>query len=576
MKTKNLEDAVKHDVGTSALRRVDKFLRIAMVPFEYDPSLLTCDDAFKAHGASHWKQVMLFLPLGPYAEVAIPTVYLHLLYFLKASLSEDIWNYLQRHSLFLPQHIHGNDNQQANHLGLALYFYHEDGEELEGTRAKELLQRLFGLDTRSHHITRLGHLTIHAAKHDQRSHMNPHWFKLKLSPAPIPWIVLFSYLPPDWSTGDLVLYLIAALGLVSVDIIWAFFYFPNINDRAIRLSSLQRRLAVVCANEYVMDRILTAAHALIQNIHECYNDPLLLPPTITHANQHGNPEKLPVYTRPPTLSAVATYVPTFPSRTDFLRWTGNKQQYVKELLIRNQAHRSIQGPLHLPSSPPVVQQRTTAQKTQEARHTSNPTSSTSAKFTLASTVHSRTSDIEKEGPLLLQDRASSPFKRNRSESSTHSMPSHSGKCDQEQILLPNEAIQFLRQSLLARQFAGEEHNPRVIYAQLLSLLREVLTTSSSLSINLSTNALLEVVAVALSPGFEASSVIVHTLPNGSSVTRRLSASVTDTPTYDTQFASLTVTDAYQTDPPASLQETTVHNYQASTLPDFQLAGGFGR
>ena len=60
--------AVRQDVETAALSRVDKHLRMAMVPFQFEPSLLTCEDALKAHGASHRTQEVLFLPIGPFAE----------------------------------------------------------------------------------------------------------------------------------------------------------------------------------------------------------------------------------------------------------------------------------------------------------------------------------------------------------------------------------------------------------------------------------------------------------------------------------------------------------------------------
>jgi hypothetical protein len=39
-------------VETGAFRRLDKNIRMTTVPFSFDPSLLTCDDALKSHGDS--------------------------------------------------------------------------------------------------------------------------------------------------------------------------------------------------------------------------------------------------------------------------------------------------------------------------------------------------------------------------------------------------------------------------------------------------------------------------------------------------------------------------------------------
>ena len=121
----------------------------------------------------------------------------------------------------------------------------------------------------------------------------------------------------------LTVYLMLAVGLQVADITWVFTVYPHLNDCSTRLSTLQRRFGVVCANSHIMARILNLTKTLTDDIHANYLQRRDLPPTISHAHLHGNAEHLPIYV-PPRGAEFIKYAHMVPTRELLSRLTRDK------------------------------------------------------------------------------------------------------------------------------------------------------------------------------------------------------------------------------------------------------------
>ncbi len=160
-----IEFKITHDLlqnpDTDMIRRLMRDMRVADLPFDFDVTLVTSDDALTHHGRTSWTREMLFLPLGAFAADSIASIYLDIHNVMCYALTEERWEYLLRHMFLLPQHIHGNEDTHANHLGLAMYYLFDSDEEDTNSSIRFEIRRLFQVDLHTQNIVRLGHLNIY-------------------------------------------------------------------------------------------------------------------------------------------------------------------------------------------------------------------------------------------------------------------------------------------------------------------------------------------------------------------------------------------------------------------------------
>ena len=104
-------------------------MRLVALPFDFDLTFITSDDALTHHGKTSWTRELLILPIGAFSEDSIASTYLDICNLMQYALTAEKWDYLLQHMFLLPQHIHGNEDTHANHLGLAMYFLFDANEE---------------------------------------------------------------------------------------------------------------------------------------------------------------------------------------------------------------------------------------------------------------------------------------------------------------------------------------------------------------------------------------------------------------------------------------------------------------
>jgi hypothetical protein len=400
-------------------------------------------------------------------------------------------------------------------------------------QARQLLHRLFHVDSTHHHFARLGHLTMHIARVSNRSHIGSNCFKQALSPAPMPWIVWFNYMPDTWGSSDLMLYLVSTMGLLPADIIWVFFLYPNVNDRSTKLLSLQRRFGVSCATPDIMNQILLAAPVLIQHIQTSFNDADTLPPTISSANQRGNTDHLPVFIQTDNSVVVSPSATSLPTRDDFLMWARDKSRYVPALLARNERRRNAVVPSALATD--IIETTTGS----NAHCSVNSTNS---------------------------NRASTPQKRGR--------PADNDLIHERESRIDN-AMECIRQALMDESINGVTTHSQALFARLLHLTLHTFPSRDKDDAfhKHCLSSLLSILSQHLPHDHDSTTEHQQTISNGTTLTHRITARTSVVSTLP--VSSEVMSDHLQGSYHAPTLPISHQQLKSPLLTDFLKAGGQG-